>query len=297
VKFWLTILLAATAFITSVRAADSDTSAREVRQQNLAHTFATYSAPPRTPDGRVDVKLLAEQLTDLHANTYSFCIWANTNDWDDLKLFLPIAREHHLRVWAGIVPPSESPPHGKRYSEPFKVNYDEWATEIAKLSVSETNLVAWSIDDFTYNTKLFTPERLAKMLAAARAINPKLAFVPCCYFKSFTPEFATNYTPIVDGILFPYRHESAIANLKDPTLTVPEIKRLKELTGTNLPIILDVYATAHSRLGKTTPEYVEQVMTAAHGVADGVMVYCHQDPKTNAEKYQIVKRLFTKWSE
>jgi hypothetical protein len=38
------------------------------------------------------------------------------------------------------------------------------------------------------------------------------------------------------------------------------------------------------------------VMTAGKSSADGVMVYCHQDPNKFPEKYQIVKRLFTQWS-
>ena len=56
------------------------------------------------------------------------------------------------------------------------------------------------------------------MLDASHEINPKLAFVPCCYFPAIKPAFVTNYCPLIDGILFPYRHESAKANLKDPSL-------------------------------------------------------------------------------
>ena len=61
-------------------------------------------------------------------------------------------------------------------------------------------------------------------------------------------------------------------------------------------MVLDIYATAHSRLGATTPEYVEQAMRAGKRAADGVMIYCHQDPVKNAEKYQIIKRLFGQWA-
>jgi hypothetical protein len=37
-------------------------------------------------------------------------------------------------------------------------------------------------------------------------------------------------------------------------------------------------------------------MIAGHHAADGVMIYCHQDPEKNAEKYQIIKRLFGEWA-
>ena len=42
----------------------------------------------------------------------------------------------------------------------------------------------------------------------------------------------------------------------------------------------------------TTPEYLEQAMITGHRTADGVMIYRHQDPQQNAEKYQIIQRLF-----
>ena len=85
--------------------------------------------------------------------------------------------------------------------------------------------------------------------------------------------------------------------MKDPSLIEPELKKLKQLVGPSFPIVLDLYATAHSRLGATTPEYLEQAMTAGRRAADGVMIYCHQDPQKNAEKFQIVKRLFSDWAD
>ena len=269
----------------------------DARAKPLIGTRATYCSALRKADGRIDIERLIRQLVELRANTYSFCLHAAATDWEDLQLFLPQARAKGIRVWASIVPPSESPPRARLYAEPFRLDYARWAVEFAKLSLREPNLVAWSIDDFTHNLKVFTPERLKAILDGAHGINPKLAFVPCCYFPAITPDFVQNYAPFLDGILFPYRHESAGANLKDASLAEAEIRKLKELLGSTFPIVLDVYATAHSRLGATTPEYVEQVMVAGHRAADGVMVYRHQDPIKNAEKYQIVKRLFRSWAQ
>ncbi len=269
----------------------------DVRAQALRGTMGTYCRPPRLENGRVDALLLVEQLVDLHANTYSFCIHTGTNDWEDLQLFLPLARQHGIRVWGSIVPPSESPPRTHAYAEPFRLDYDRWAVEFAKLSLRETNLVAWSIDDFTYNLKTaYTPPHLKKMLDAARAINPRLAFVPCCYYKPITAEFVKNYQPLLDGILFPYRHDSGGGNLTDASAVEAEVNNIKKLTGPDFPILIDVYATAHSRLGKSTPEYVREVMTFGKNCADGVLIYCHQDPKLDPEKYQVIKKLFGEWS-
>ncbi len=267
-----------------------------VRADSLRGLRATYCGGLRKPDGRLDVDGLIAQLVEIHANTYSYCIHGNTNDWADLAIFLPRARAHGIKVWASVVPPSESPPKAKTYAEPFRLDYHRWAVEFAKLSVKEPNLVAWSIDDFTHNLSFYTTAYVEKMMADSRAINPKLAFAPCCYYTATTEAFTTNYCHLIDGILFPYRHESKGANLKEPDLVIPEIQHLKSLTGPNFPIVLDIYATAHSRLGATTPEYVEAAMIDGHKATDSIMIYRHQDPIKDSAKYQIVKRLFTEWA-
>lgn len=291
--FSLTLLQPLSGF--SATALEIQDLTRAERSKALIGTRATYCSAPRKTDGRVDVEKLVTELVEVGANTYSFCIHAQATDWDDLTLILPPAREKGIRVWASIVPPSESPPRTKAYAEPFRLDYQQWAVEFAKLSLRETNLVAWSIDDFTHNLKFYTPDYVHKMLDAQRRIAPRLAFVPCCYLPALTPQFVTNYCPLIDGILFPYRHESAGANLKDASLVEPELHRIKEAVGPGTPVILDIYASAHSRLGATTPEYLEQAMLGGSRAADGIMIYRHQDPKANAEKFEIVKRLFNQW--
>ena len=273
--------------------------AAALRAQALTGTRATYCRAPRKADNRVDVDRLVAELVEAHANTYSFCIHAEATDWDDLVLFLPAAKAKGIRVWASIVPPSESAPkQGTKYPEPFRLDYRRWAQEFAKLGLQHPNLAAWSIDDFTHNLKEpFTPAYVQEMLAGARAINPRLAFAPCCYFPAVTAQFAKDYVPLLDGILFPYRHESDGANLKDPSLTEQEIRKLKAVCGENFPVILDIYATAHSRLGATTPQYVDEAMQAGHRAVDGVMIYCHQHPQSDAEKFEIIKRNFHAWAD
>ena len=258
-----------------------------LRAQALRGSYGTYYGAPRQGD-HVDIARLLSELKDIHANTYHWLV-RGPNGWEDMKTFLPLARQQHLRVWASLVPPSEPPA-----ALPFGLDFNQWGVEFAKLSLQETNLVAWSIDDFPYNIKtVFTPEYVAKMVAGARAVNPKLAFAPCCYFKQITPKFFDKYKYSLDGILFPYRADSAGGNLQDASLVEPEVKKLRTICGPTFPIILDVYATAHSRLGASTPDYVEQVIVNGKKCCDSVLIYCHQDPQKNAEKYQAVKRQFS----
>ena len=262
------------------------------RTAALRGCLATYNAPPRNPDGRVDLTRLLGELAELGANTYNWLVWHQPTDWEDLQRFLPRARAQNLRVWVTLVPPSESPPKQKWYSEPFRLDYERWAQEIARLSLSEPALVAWSIDDFAHNLATFTPAKLRTMLDGARQINPRLAFAPCVYFRQISPAFATRYGELLDGILFPYRNESVKANLTDPGQVATEVARVRALFRPGLPVVIDVYATRHSSLGDSTPDYVAAVLAAGRACADGVMVYCHQNPKTQAAKYAVIRRAF-----
>ena len=255
--------------------------------------IGTYSSPPRLENKRVDVKKLIAQLKDLNANTYNFLIWTNEDDWADLQLFLPLAKKNKINVWVSLVPPSESQPKAKWNSEPYKLDYITWANEIAKLSKQHSNLVAWSIDDFAHNLKVYTPEYLQKMMDNARAVNPKLLFIPCIYYRQADKNFADKYGHLIDGILFPYRAESKGANLQDATVVKTEIENVRKLF-TGLPVYLDVYSTAHSRLGASTPEYVRDVVAEGMKYADGVLIYTHPNPLKEIEKYNYIKTQFRK---
>jgi hypothetical protein len=268
-----------------------------IRSQRLRGTFGTFAGESRYPNGHVDVQKLISELIDLRANTYHWLIWHAATDWDDLKLFLPEARKHNINVWVTVVPPSESPPkYGSNYSEPFRLDYDRWAKEIATLSVREKNLVAWSIDDFSSaNTDFFTPEKLRSILSESHKINPNLAFVPCCYYPQINATFVQRYKGLFDGVLFPYLSESAQQSMTDSSRVEAEVRKVKA-DFNSIPVFIDVYATGYSSLGRTTPLYVRQVMESGHRAADGVLIYCHQSRAQAPEKYDIIKELFNQWS-
>lgn len=272
-----------------------DWAARE-RSQPLRGALCTYAGTQRREDDRVDTERLLAELLDLHANTYRWVFRPDGTNLEDLKAFLPLARAHNLRVWVTVNPPSERHPQDHRPLEQRLAEYEQWAVGFARLSLVETNFVAWSIDDFVWNLKFFTPEATRKIVMAARRVNPRFAFVPCCYFKADTPAFVKSYGPLCDGIMFPYRDESGGANLTNPDHLASEVKTLRERFGPSCPIIVGVYASRHSRLGLSTPAYVEQAMKAAWRCADGVSVFRHPHQASDPEKYEIVKRLFAEWS-
>lgn len=274
-------------------------SSSVVRRKVLLSSYGTYAGAPLLPDGTMDIPRLINELGEINANTYNWLIARSHTDWDDLQKFLPMAKEKGIRVWVTLLPPSESPPITGRYSEPFRLDFEKWAAELADLSIREPALVAWSIDDFVHNLKFFTPEYMREVIAAQRGKNDKFAFVPCVYYKKATREFADNYGVFFDGILFPYRSESTKAGFADATQVVPEIETLRERFGREFPIIVDIYATRHSRLGPSTNQYVEEVMNLAYPVAAGVHIYRHQDKHDpqQQEKYETVRRIMSTWGE
>lgn len=273
----------------ALQAADSAAARRHV----LRGTMGTYNAPPRLKGGRVDIPTLLAELKEIKANSYNWLIWHAATDWDDLQLFLPQARKQNIKVWVTVVPPTESAPKYKD-ALPFRQDYGKWAEEIAQLSRKEKNLVAWSIDDFHYNIKeTFAPDAFKVITERARAVNPKLAFIPCLYFRNITPAFWTKYKDYFDGVLFPYRAETGPRNLTDATFVESEVEKIRAVVGPEVPVIVDIYASPHSRHpNESQPPYVREAIERSRGVADGVMIYCHQSKTKNAVKFEIIKEQF-----
>jgi hypothetical protein len=184
---------------------DHSSPARAAGQDRFRGHLADYDAELRREDGRVDTDALAARLKELGATAYYWLLWHAPTDWEDLKLFLPKAREAGIDVWVYLVPPSESPPqYGSQYSEPFRLDYKRWAEEIARLSLEQPNLTAWVIDDFYANHDFFTPAYLRDMQARAKAINPRLAFLPLMYFDEMRAQFAEDYREVIDGVVVAY---------------------------------------------------------------------------------------------
>jgi hypothetical protein len=167
--------------------------------------FADYDSELRRADGRVDTDALAARLKQLGVGCYYWLVWHAATDWDDLKLFLPKAAQAGLEVWVYLVPPSESAPqYGNAYPEPFRLDYQRWAEEIARLSLQHTNLTGWVIDDFYANHQLFTPDYIRQMQARARSLNPRLVFLPLMYFGEIRRPFVEAYHEVIDGVVVAY---------------------------------------------------------------------------------------------
>ena len=189
-----------TVFILTGTAASAQFRAAVISRPHLAD----YDAELRGQDGRVDVEAMVARLKELGVTTYYWLIWHAATDWDDLKLFLPKAAAARIQVWAYLVPPTEGPPGGYPASEPFKMDYRRWADEIARLSLQNPNLTGWIIDDFYANHQLFTPAYVKEMQALAKAINPRLAFLPLMYFPEITAGFVSSYQAAIDGVVVAY---------------------------------------------------------------------------------------------
>lgn len=169
--------------------------------------FGDYDAEPRIAD-HVDTDFLVRRLNELHANTYMWLIRHNTNDWNDLKVFLPKARKAGITVWVYLVPHTETAAQDGRsaYSEPFRLDYVRWAEEIAKLSLQNTNLTGYVIDDFWSNVcpGRFSRDYIRRMVTAGKTINPKLKFYPLMYFSEINYHSVDLLSPLIDGMVAAY---------------------------------------------------------------------------------------------
>jgi hypothetical protein len=166
--------------------------------------LADYDAELRQPDGHVDCPAMLRRLKELGVTDYYWLVWHARTDWDDLKRFLPQAQRAHINIWVYLVPPTEGPPNGYPPSEPFGLDYPRWAEEIAQLSLAHPNLPGFIIDDFFANHKLFTPDYVRGMQARAKAVNPRLKFLPLMYFPEITSQFVNDYRQVIDGVVVAY---------------------------------------------------------------------------------------------
>ncbi|WP_238500338.1 hypothetical protein [Streptosporangium sp. KLBMP 9127] len=208
----------------------------------------------------VDTKGLISGLQALNANTYVYPMAGDNVHWEDLRNeFLPAAADAGINVWVLVYSPSQAV---CCVSRPYKHDYVAWARELATLSKSHPNLVAWTVDDYGYDLKTFTPAYVKEMRAAARAINPSLKFVPTVYYSQFTDAFIAEQIPLLDGVIFPFRDEPH----RDTSWTWSLSYQVKQLT-TRLPdtdVYLMPYAHPLSHAAqKPTVAYVEAVTKKA----------------------------------
>lgn len=256
-----------------------------------AMVIGTYGSPPRKGDTILYDDLI-KQLKDLHATTYNWLIMPDKKSFEQFKEFLPLAQKDSIEVWATLIPPVELAV--MKVGEYQTNDMRTWATELAALSVTYPNFKAWSIDDFTHSLKLYTSQYVSEFQTAAKKINPDFKFYPVCYYKSIFPKFVAFYGSIIDGIIFPYRNESVKKNLTDYSQVAFEINALRGLFGGNMPIYLDVYSSAHSKLGEPAPEFISNVIRTGIQNADGIIIFRHPSPIWDAEKYETVKAAITK---
>lgn len=175
-----------------------------------APILGDYDAEPRLADGHVDCRLLLQRLQDLHANTYFWLIWHKPTDWEDLQRFLPMAQEAGIRVWAYLVPYTESG-FGGLYSEPFRTDFVRWSREIACLSLQYPNLAGYVIDDFGANMGpgRFSAQAIREFVRAGKQLNPALRFYPLMYYRELNRRTVTLLADTVDGVVAAYPADAA----------------------------------------------------------------------------------------
>ena len=206
-----------------------------------------------------------------------------------------LLKNNHINVWVTIVPYSESKPIAKWSSEPYQTDYVKWAEEIAGLSLEYPNLKVLSIDDFSgWNMQFYTVEYTSEFVNVMRYINPRLAFVPCIYYTSPKITDYSAYLPYFDGVLFPYKAESSgKETLSRWDLLPGEIEWMRE-NFKGLPLIIDIYSSAHSKAGTSTPVYLSEMIQLSKKQGDGVLTYTHPDPVRDREKYDVIKEEFSR---
>ena len=227
----------------------------------------------------VDTPTMIARLAALHINAYYFLIWHSPSDWDDFRNeFAPAAGEAGIDAWAYIVPPLECKP---ACSLPFGTDYVRWATEVARVSLTQPAVKGLVIDDFNSNASTFTPQYANQIYRDAKSVNPKFLIYPLVYWGgAFTSStYFESYAQAMDGFIFAYRDEPhtntfSTETLKDQLATVET-----ESAAYRKPFLLMVYcAPVQADAPTPTSEYIQAVTNAGlqavrQGKAQGVVTY------------------------
>ena len=268
---------------------------RKLLEPLLVGTLGDYDAEPRTPEGRVDIPRLLEQIETAHMNMYDFLVWHAETDWEDFQLFLPEAKEAGIKVWVTLCPPSEQG-GGYPYSEPYRLDFIKWADEIGKLAEEHDHLVAMVIDDFWSggNRELYTPEYILELVQTLRAHSPNVAFLPTIYWPTVGDEgWIDDYGPLIDGIVFPYCEYETGDALEE------QLAACREWIGPDKFLLVNVYAAGSGGQANTpdrTEEYMRKTLTVSREHADGVRIYClPKGELLEDHRYRVSAELYEQW--
>ncbi|TMR25634.1 hypothetical protein ETD86_00465 [Nonomuraea turkmeniaca] len=221
----------------------------------------------------MDTKAMITALKALDANTYVYPLAGGYDHWEDLRNeFLPAAADAGIDVWVMVYAPSQS-----AVSRPHGHDYVKWSSELATLSKSHPNLIGWTVDDYGFDLRTFTPAYVKQMRDAAKAINSSFKFIPTVYYSQFTAAFIAEQAPLLDGVIFPFRDEPVRDTSWTWSLSYQVKDLAKRLPGTD--IYLMPYAHPLSRTAlKPTVSYVEAITKKAlehvrAGELTGVLQY------------------------
>ncbi|MEU4700952.1 hypothetical protein [Nonomuraea dietziae] len=208
----------------------------------------------------VDTKAMIPALKALNVNTYVYPMAGDHHHWDDLhKEFLPAAADAGIDVWVLVAAPSQAT---CCVSRPYEHDYVAWARELATLSKSHPNLIGWTVDDYSFDLKTFTPAYVQQMRAASKAINPSLKFIPIVYYPHFTDAFVAEQAPLLDGVIFPFWDDPVRDTSWSWSLSSQVKQIAKRLPDIDVYLMPYAYPLSHAAQ-KPTVAYVEAVTRKA----------------------------------
>jgi hypothetical protein len=235
----VTALIAAAVSRYAVAAGPRNAPARSAppRTGAVLGDYATPIIEPVGTDGiaHIDDAATIQKLSGAHVDTYAYLIYSNPaygtadarsitrSQWVDLPGFAGAAARAGINVLVYLVPPTEShdtiDPTTTPAYEPFGWDYQAWSANIARVAVAHPNIRGIVMDDFAENSAgsgspyafTFTPQYVSGMRSAGRAIAPWLTLSTIMYYPNSIGSSAilADYRNSIDGIVFPYRDESA----------------------------------------------------------------------------------------
>ena len=284
-----------------------------IRRENEKHTLSllhsrrlfpygqrrvvAYAGMMYDADGKPRIGEMISRLEDLGVNCYSYLIDSHSREeLSALPEFCELASRAGIEVWVVLVPPTEEPPlsprskDGVRYP-PYGLDYLQWAKEISRISRKHHNLTLLMIDDFLYNTDLFTHNYVKGVYTNLKRENRNLLFGVTIYDDQLGARREIQpYLPYVDAVEWGYQHNARISpnyGISAASLA-SDIKHFVNMFP-NALLIPCLYFTPHSSWSReATPSYLEEAMSIAYRQTGVVLVF--RTPFRNTVHYELVKK-------
>lgn len=224
----------------------------------------SWSVPIENKDHTLDVAATIRLLKANHFTCYVQPIEEKPPmSFSDFQLLLPAAQKANISIWPVLISRTVGA------SLPYRADFVRWMKVLARLSLQYPVLRGVNIDDTDAGgmDRVFTRSYFCQIDRTARAINPRLLFIPTIY--DLDADEANRLAGCVDGVWLWW------TNLEQNNGLRAFLRDGQAMAGKRFPVYAGVYAhsTSWHKEGAPAPKIIKQAATLGCTWSYGVVLW------------------------